>query len=242
MIPKIIHYCWFGRGQKSELILRCIESWKKYCPDYEIIEWNEDNFDVNMTLYTSQAYETKKWAFVSDYARLYALYNMGGIYLDIDMELLKPFDEFLNNQGLLAFEANDYVCLGIIGAVKQHPFIKQLMDDYREASFCREDGELDMQTNVQRMRKYLLEGGLINNGKKQTVCGVTIYPQKYFFPYNFGMAWGKTPRTAYAVHHALGSWKDGSVTQKKWKLFRICLINKVRNVLGTDFLMWLKGK
>lgn len=242
MIPKIIHYCWFGRGQKSELILRCIDSWKRYCPDYEIVEWNEDNFDVNSTLYTAQAYEAKKWAFVSDYARLCALETHGGIYLDTDMELLKPIDEFLENQGMLAFEAKDFVCLGIIGTEKDHPFIKLLKADYEAIRFRYEDGSLETMTNVQRMRQHLLKGGLKNNGKQQTVCGMEIYPQKFFFPYNFGMIWNRLPKDAYSVHHATGSWKNDEIQHNTLKTFKICLVNKARNIVGTDFLVRLKGK
>lgn len=240
MIPKIIHYCWFGRGKKPELIERCIESWKQYCPDYEIIEWNEDNFDVNSCDYTKEAYEEKKWAFVSDYARLCVLYEQGGIYLDTDMQLLKPIDEFLDNEGVLAFEAKDFVCLGIIGAKPQHPFIKTLKEDYESIHFRNQNG-VEMTTNVRRMRHHLLEGGLKNNGKQQQVCGVTIYPQKLFFPYNFGMVWNRLPKSAYAVHHAAGSWKNGEIRQNKKKMFKICLVNKLRNLVGTDFLTKLKG-
>lgn len=240
MIPKKIHYCWFGRGQKSELILRCIESWKKYCPDYEIIEWNEDNLDITQCDYAREAYEEKKWAFVSDYARLCVLEEHGGIYLDTDMQLLKPIDEFLDNEGVLAFEAKDYVCLGIIGVVKNHPFISLMKQEY-ETIYFRNDGSLDeTTTNVQRMRKHLLSGGLKNNGKQQTVCGMTIYPQKLFFPYDFKMIFDIAPKSAYSIHHAAGSWKNNKINQNKIKLFKICLVNKARNLLGTDFITKIK--
>lgn len=241
MIPKIIHYCWFGRGQKSELILKCIESWKKYCPDYEIIEWNEDNFDVNITEYTRQAYENKKWAFVSDYARLSVLLEYGGLYLDTDMELLKPIDEFLDNKGVLAFEARDFVCLGIIGAVKDHPFIKKLKTEYEKLCFQKEDGSLEELTNVQRMRKYLLSGGLVNNGKKQIVCDMTIYPQKVFFPYSIGMLFNVKPKKAYSIHHATASWKNNDFHYSKARWFKICLVNKARNIVGTDVIDRMKN-
>ncbi|MEI3219550.1 MAG: glycosyltransferase [Lachnoclostridium sp.] len=99
MIPKVIHYCWFGRGKMPELANKCIESWKKYCPDYEIIEWNEDNFDINCCPYVKEAYESKRFAFVTDYVRLYAMYTQGGIYMDTDVEVLRNLDEFLIHQG-----------------------------------------------------------------------------------------------------------------------------------------------
>jgi len=241
MIPKKIHYCWFGRGKKSELILRCIESWKKFCPDYEIIEWNEDNFDINSCDYVKEAYENKQWAFVSDYARLCILLEHGGIYLDTDMQLLKPIDEFLNNKGYLAFEAKDYVCLGIIGAVKNHPFINTLKEEYESIHFKNDDVVVKTITNVQRMRKHLLSGGLKNNGKQQLVCDMTIYPQKYFFPYNFGMLFNHLPKSAYSVHHAMASWKNNQIHWNKAKMFKICLVNKARNIVGTDFIMKLKN-
>lgn len=241
MIPKIIHYCWFGRGPKPELILRCIESWKRFCPEYEIMEWNEDNFDIHSCAYTEEAYEEQKWAFVADYARLYALEQYGGLYLDTDMELLKPIDEFMDNEGVLAFEAKDYVCLGIIGAVKGHPFITALKQDYEDIHFRGENGN-EMTTNVKRMRHHLLSNGLKNNGKQQTVCNMTIYPQKLFFPYTFGMIWNRPPKMSYAVHHAAGSWKNGAIRQSKMKMLKISVVNKLRNVVGTDFLEKLKGE
>ena len=105
MIPKIIHYCWFGGKPKPELAEKCIESWKKFCPDYEIVEWNEGNFNINSNLYVKQAYEAKKYAFVTDYVRLYALYTQGGIYMDTDVMVLKPLDEYLNHEAFSGFES-----------------------------------------------------------------------------------------------------------------------------------------
>lgn len=241
MIPKKLHYCWFGGNEKPELILKCIESWKKYCPDYEIVEWNEHNFDVNSCDYAREAFEEKKWAFVSDYARLCVLKEQGGIYLDTDMELLKPIDEFLDNNGILAFEAKDYVCLGIIGAVPNHPFIDKLKEDYESIHFRTENG-VEMTTNVQRMRHHLLENGLKNNGKKQKVCDMTVYPQKLFFPYNFGMIFDRAPKSAYSIHHATASWQNNAIRHSKLKTLKICLVNKARSLVGTDFIMRLKGE
>ena len=109
MIPKVIHYCWFGKKPLPPLAVNCIDSWKKFCPDYEIIEWNEKNFDINSNTYVREAYENKKWAFVSDYVQLYALYNYGGIYMDTDVQVLKPLDAFLNDQAFSGFEAYDRV-------------------------------------------------------------------------------------------------------------------------------------
>ena len=117
-IPKIIHYCWFGKNEKSDLAKKCIDSWKKKCPDYQIIEWNEENFDITTNEYVYEAYMNKKWAFVSDFVRIFALYNNGGIYLDTDVEILKNMDEFLCNTTFFGFETIDKVSTGIIGAQK----------------------------------------------------------------------------------------------------------------------------
>ena len=242
MIPKIIHYCWFGGNPKPELIKNCIASWKKYCPDYEIIEWNEENFNVNCCQYTKEAYEAKKWAFVSDYARLYALYNHGGIYLDTDMEVLKPLDKFLDDTGFLAFEAKDYVCLGIIGAVKNHSFIDQLKHDYDNSCFIKKGGNYNTTTNVKRMRSRLLENGLKNNGKEQKVCEMTIYPQKLFFPYNLGMVLNHKPKKAYTIHLAAASWKNDDVSFDKKKALRLFVVNRIRNIIGTDTVERIRDK
>lgn len=106
-IPKKIHYCWFGRNPLTESAKKCIESWKKYCPEYEIIEWNENNFDLTENRYAREAYEQKKWAFVSDYARLKIVYEQGGIYMDVDVELIKPLDELTELDGYMGFEKRD---------------------------------------------------------------------------------------------------------------------------------------
>ena len=166
MIPKKIHYCWFGRGEKNKLYLSCIESWKKHFPDFEIIEWNEDNFDVNCNDYVREAYESKKYAFVTDYVRLYVLYNYGGIYMDTDVEVLKPLDPFLEHPAFSGFENNDSVPTGIMAARKKNKWIKDLLNEYNDLKFIKEDGSLDLTTNVVRitelsMKKYGLEKGKI---------------------------------------------------------------------------------
>lgn len=136
MIPKVIHYCWFGENPKNELIENCIKSWKKYAPNFEIIEWNESNFNVNKYLYSQQAYESKKYAFVSDVARFDILYNQGGIYLDTDVELIKPIDEFLDNRLFMGYDQKDLVASGLImGAEKGHPLLQKIISFYQNNSF-----------------------------------------------------------------------------------------------------------
>ena len=131
MIPKKIHYCWFGRGELSAKAQKCIKSWKKYCPDYEIIEWNEGNFDVNQNAYTKKVYNEMKFAFLSDYARLKIVYEQGGIYLDLDVEIIKPFDDLLDNKAFFGFENNDYVASGLgFGGEKGSTAVKSMLDEY----------------------------------------------------------------------------------------------------------------
>ena len=144
-IPKIIHYCWFGGNPFPELAQKCIASWKKFCPDYEIKEWNESNYDVTKNQYMREAFENKQWAFVSDYARLDIIYENGGIYLDTDVELLKPLDDLLILTGFMGFEENKKLCatgLGF-GAVPKLPIIKEMRDDYDNIIFIKEDGSFD---------------------------------------------------------------------------------------------------
>ena len=135
MIPKIIHYCWFGGNPYPEDVKKCIESWKKNLPDYEIREWNEGNFDFNQIPYTKEAYETKKWAFITDYVRLHALNLYGGIYMDTDVEILKSLDPFLHEKGFAGFERIDGIQTGLMAAEKGHPFIRELKQEYEKLHF-----------------------------------------------------------------------------------------------------------
>ena len=144
-IPKTIHYCWFGKRKKSKLIKKCINSWKKYCPDYKIVEWNEENFDVNRFDYTKESYEEKKWAFVTDYVRLYVIYNEGGVYLDTDVELIKKLDNLLDFDSFFALEEEDYIATGLgFGAVKGNKYVKKMLDDYNDVHFKNENGIYDL--------------------------------------------------------------------------------------------------
>ena len=241
MIPKIIHYCWFGRNPKPELIQTCIQSWKKYCPDYEIIEWNEDNFDVNCCQYTQEAYEAKKWAFVSDFARLYVLYHYGGLYFDTDIEMLKPIDIFLSDHAFTGFESNDSPITAVMGAEKHHPLFKQLLEYYNDVCFINEDGSFNMLTNTHIITEIFLKKGIKTNGKKQTVEGVTIYPQIFFCPNNFTRIFDKPSRKSYTIHHFDQSWKSDRIEKKSMKQkARRFIVGKLRNLYGTDRLEKLR--
>ena len=130
-IPKVIHYCWFGRGEKSEIIQKCMKSWRVYCPDWEIIEWNEDNFDVGFCPYAAKAYKEKRWAYLSDVARLKIIHDHGGIYLDTDVELINSLDELLENQAWFGYATATEIGTGVgFGAVRNHPFVYKLLEQY----------------------------------------------------------------------------------------------------------------
>lgn len=240
-IPKIIHYCWFGKGVKSEKIKHCMESWRKFLPDYEIIEWNEYNFDVNSCVYTAQAYQTKKWAFVSDYARLYALYHHGGIYLDTDVEIRKPLDDFLENSFFTGFEANDSLTTAVMGAKKHNPHIEELLSQYKDRVFLKEDGSIDDTPNTIVITSYMLHKGILSNGKKQEKDGVTVYPQIYFCPNNFLRIFEKYSEKTYAVHHCEQSWMDDPKSTSSLPMrVRRYLVNVGRNIFGTNTMYQTK--
>lgn len=201
MIPKKIHYIWFGKGEKNERVKHCIESWKKYLPDYEIIEWNEDNFDINYNDFTKSAYANKKWAFVSDVARLWVLYNEGGIYMDTDVEVYKPLDDFLNEEGFTGFEDVHYPVTATMGAVKGNPIIKLMLDYYNCIDFKLYDDWRDyikyQETNTCIMSNiFSLLGVDRDRNETQKIKHFTIYPQSYFFTKDEGWTW----------HSFNGSW------------------------------------
>lgn len=239
MIPKIIHYCWFGKSEKPELIKAYINTWKSICPDYEIIEWNENNFDINCYRFTKQAYEQKKWAFVSDVARLYALYECGGIYMDTDVELLKPLDEFLVNDAFTGFESKDSPVTAVMGSKKHFPLIKDLLDYYNDVDFINMDGSFNMKSNTYIITDYLTKYGVIGNGKKQIVNGMTIYPQVLFCPNTLSMVFNKHSSKSYSIHHYGQSqeWSYSRITNQSFaKRLRQYCIGKLRNIFGTGFV------
>lgn len=239
-IPKKIHYCWFGNGDKPQVVNKCIESWSKNLDGYEIVEWNENNFDINCNEYVKQAYEAKKYAFVSDYARVYALYNYGGIYLDTDVEIFKSFDDLLNNDSFWGFEQENYIATSTIGAKKGNKIIKRFLDSYENKSFINEDGTFDDLTNVAIITEILKEYGLKQDGEYQKIDGLaTFYPQTYFSPYDYINCRKFITDNTYCMHHFYKSWLPISARVKgniKLILSKVIggnNIAKIRNLLSS---------
>lgn len=219
-IPKTIHYCWFGRKPKPEQALTCIESWKKHCPEYELIEWNEDNFDINQNLYVKQAYEAKKFAFVTDYVRLYALYNYGGIYMDTDVEVVKPLDRFLVHSAFSGFENNNCIPTGIMAAEKGNQWVKDLLDEYKDVKFIKEDGEYDLTTNVVRITNLTKEkyGIKLESSYQDLNDIVVMYPYDYFCPKDWYTGKINCTENTHTIHHFSGSWHNEEQKETTEKL------------------------
>lgn len=227
MIPKVIHYCWFGRGKKPDSVLKCIESWKKFCPNYEIKEWNEDNFDINLRRWTKEAYYFKKYAFVADVARLYALYEDGGIYMDTDVELIKPLDAFLEHKSFIGFEHPE-ICLnsGLIGAEAKTEWIKDELEFYASQSYLNHKGAYKVKPNTEIITEHLLKQGLVMDGKLQTLAnGLVIYPREWFCPIDWRDNFKSyQTKDTYAIHQFVGSWakedkrliRAKSIFRRRW--------------------------
>lgn len=211
MIPKKIHYCWFGRGPKSELATKCIESWKKHLPGYEIKEWNEDNFDVELYPYAKEALESRKFAFVTDVVRLYAMYTEGGIYMDTDVEVLKSYDPFLHHHMFSGFETNNTVPTGMMASEKGSIWAKELLDQYNNRRFIRADGSFDTTTNTVVITRYMLEKGLRLDNTYQDLPGLcTMYPAEYFCPKDHRTGEIHCTPKSVCIHHFAGSWRPHS--------------------------------
>lgn len=215
MIPKIIHYCWFGKKEKPEIIKKYIQSWKKHLPDYEVIEWNEENFNVENCLFAKQAYDIGNYAFVSDYVRVYALYHYGGIYLDTDTEILGSLDDFLSQPSFWGFEEKNYIATSIIGSEPRNELIKDFLDYYENLSLYDETGQIEKFTNVVVVTELLKNRGIVLDGTFQIVEGIaTIYPQDYFSPYDYINCYMKKTANSVAIHHFYKSWLPLSVRIK----------------------------
>lgn len=252
MIPKIIHYCWFGRNPLPELAQKCIASWKKYLPDYEIKEWNEDNFDVNIIPYTAEAYAQKKYAFVSDYARFWILHKYGGIYFDTDVEVIRPIDDIIARGNFMGFETDPklkddisnnperllWVNPGLgLGVSSGNRLIDQMLHYYDGQHFVHEAVMKNQITIVCIATKVLIENGLINTQGIQKVDDCYIYPSEYFCPINVTTGRIHVEKNTRTIHHFAGTWVDKKFSLKElvkrilpesWVLTLINLKNKMR--------------
>lgn len=228
MIPKKIHYCWFGGHPLPNDVLKFIASWKKYCPDYEIKEWNEQNFDVHLNRYVREAYENKKWAFVSDVARIYALYTEGGIYLDTDVEIVKNFDPLLNQRGFLGFEGTQWVATNMVGFEEKHELLESFLDSYNHRIFLKPNGSLDQTTNVEELTNLLVDKyGLQLNGQLQRLVGdIIVYPTDYFSPYDYIQGKLKKSPNTYSIHWFSQTWIGQGFWRRK-------LAQIIHRMLGT---------
>lgn len=206
-IPKIIHYCWFGGGKKSELIKDCISSWKKYLPDYKILEWNENNFKVEDFDFVYKAFNDKKWAFVSDYTRLWILYNYGGIYLDTDMEILKPLDDLLRNSSFGGLE-DDQIGFGIWGCKKGDKFIGEVLNYYNNLNYDNYKDNLEELAIPIHLTKVARGNGYKHDEKIKYFLGnVAIYPKEYFYPKRHAWQEPIITENTYTIHHYEGAWR-----------------------------------
>ncbi len=245
MIPKIIHYCWFGKGEKPKLAQKCIASWKKYLYDYEFIEWNEDNFDIRCNKYVEEAYSSKKYAFVTDYVRLFALYNIGGIYMDTDVEVLTNYDMFLHHKAFSGFESDGNVPTGMMAAEKGNKWIGDLLKYYNDKRFIYDDGSYNMTTNTTIITNYMVEIGLRLDNSYQNFEGlVSMYPSDFFCPKDHRTGKIKLTHNSVCIHHFAGSWLEHkSMSYRLYKLkiyimhiFGDKLINSIIYTLKLDKL------
>lgn len=246
MIPKEIHYCWFGRNPLPESAIRCIDSWRRYLPDHEIIEWNEDNFDVNSIPYTAQAYAAGKYAFVSDYARFKILYEQGGLYFDTDVEVIRPMDDILARGPFMGFEINPIpgVSHGAVnpglGLAAQTglPVYRDILNYYSHLDFVKPDGSYNITDAVVNITtRELVKTGLSDVTGIQNVADITIYPADYFNP--FDDATGRLLKTAntYTIHWFTKTWLNVSSTRQRiarlaHRIFGTKLTGKLKHLFG----------
>ena len=219
MIPKIIHYCWFGRGEMPQQAKDCIASWHNCMPDWEYKLWNEDNFDVTRVAYTKEAYEAKKYAFVSDYVRLWALYNEGGVYMDTDVETFKSFEELLPWKAFAGFEGSKHLPVGtcVMASESRGLWVGEMLEAYQGRHFVNSNGTLDMTTNVQFITELMKEKGFEQDGSEQDYKDLHILPVEFFSPRRTTGEYIRTENT-YCDHLALGSWTNKGCGWKTWIL------------------------
>lgn len=234
-IPKRIHYIWFGRGEKSDLIKTCLSKNKEILQDWKFNEWNEDNYDINSCNYVRDAYKAKKYAFASDYARFDILYKNGGVYLDTDVEMIKKIpDSFLENEGFTGVESNNKIAPGLVFACKPgNPIVLEILEDYKKDSFILDDGSYNFETVVDRVTRIFNKHGFCLNGEKQVIDGFVIYPCEYFCAYDFVMSEFTITDKTISIHHYTATWVSFGSKIKK------CIQKLIRSVFGKEIYLKL---
>lgn len=236
MIPKIIHYCWFGGNPLPKETERCIESWKKYCPNYDIVCWNETNYDIEKNVYVRQAYKNKKWAFLTDYVRLDVVYRYGGVYLDTDVELIRNIDNLLIHECYMGMEQIGTVATGLgFGSVAYNEFIYENMKLYEEIDYTNDKGIFNPPTCVKMTTNLLRQRGLVSENRIQKINNVVVYPPEFFCPMKMGTRKIKTTSNTYSIHHYTSSWYTGGkiIREIKYRLIPLKIIIKT-NILHRD--------
>ena len=219
MISKTIHYCWFGRNPKPKLVKKCIESWKKYCPDYQIVEWNEDNFNSEKYPYAKYCFDNQKYAFLSDYVRLVVIAENGGIYFDTDVQLIKKLDDLLKYEAFYSFENNEYIATGLgFGAEKGHITVLKMLEEYN--CLKHEDQFFELIKCPLLNTAALIKLGLQQNGKEQDVQGAHIFPTEYFCPKDYTTGITKITKNTYSIHHYSASWFSKERQERKERRWR----------------------
>jgi hypothetical protein len=234
MIPKIIHYCWFGSKRMTKLSDKCVKSWREYLPDYQLKLWNEESFDINCNEFAKEAYLSKKYAFVSDYVRLFALYNYGGIYMDTDVEVIRNIDQFLSLPAFSGFETQTNIPTGIMGSSQYGIWVKELLDYYSDIHFILADGSMNTVSNTITISRIMNEGGFKFDNTVQNYKGVvTIYPSDYFCPKSYDTGQIHLTHNTFCIHHFAGSWLSNSKKTKR-------LVAKVIGERKLKFIIGLK--
>lgn len=240
MIPKIIHYCWFGGKKLPQRAKKYISSWKKFNPDYKIIEWNEKNFDITSCKYVYEAYQAKKFAFVTDYVRLFVLYTYGGIYMDTDVEVTKSLDCLLNYPAFSGFERNDKIPTGTMGAEKGNKWIETLLKDYDERPFIKENGQLDLTTNVELITNTTIANySLRLDNTEQHLKDFSIFPFDWLCAKDLLDGKIKMTKNTYTIHHFAGSWEKKS-NKFRGKVYKF--LNRYFGKKCADFVKSIFGK
>ena len=232
-IPKVIHYFWFGRGPMPKLAEKCIKSWKKHCPDYKIICWNEDNFDISQNRYAREAYKAEKWAFVSDYARLKVLHDEGGIYLDTDVELIRSLDTLIEKSGFMGFDDNGAIATGLgFACEKGDKLVAALLADYDDAPFVLPDGTYDMMPCPDRNKRVFEKLGMNLDNKDQIFMGMRMLPEEYLCPIKYYTGKKIITKNTYSIHHFSASWTTGKAKRTRF----------IKRIIGVKLYSKLYGK